>query len=144
MTGRLKLIISADPANQGSWTWNHLLEDEVQSLVATSATFSAHGGSFAIGYSNGTITMHPTASFHPDLVDNTADGSIRDMLALPDGVLIAVTNRGMVQRMPFCDSCISNAALARVAKNRLELDERLGLVVMKHVPANNLPFGPAN
>lgn len=42
----------------------------------------------------------------------------------------------------MCDSCISNAALAKVAGNRLALAERLGLVTIKRVSAKDLPFGP--
>jgi hypothetical protein len=50
----------------------------------------------------------------------------------------------MVQRLPFCDSCISNAALAKVAAGRLKLAQRLGLVVFKRTSAQERPFGPAN
>ena len=132
------------PASPASWTWNHLLEPQEQSTYASAVAFSAHGGSFAIGYSNGTITMHPTTNVTPVLVDNTADGMIRDMLTLPGNDLIFVTNTGMVQRLPFCDSCISNAALAKVATGHLKLAQRLGLAVRKRVSAQKLPFGPAN
>ncbi|HEY1920338.1 MAG TPA: TIR domain-containing protein [Streptosporangiaceae bacterium] len=131
------------PASTGSWTWNHLVEPQEQSIFASAVAFSAHGGSFAIGYSNGTITMHPTGNLTPVLVDNTADGMIRDMLTLPDNNLIFVTDTGMVQRLPFCDSCISNVVLAKVAASRLQLAKRLGLVVFKRVSDKKLPFGPA-
>jgi WD40 repeat protein len=132
------------PVSPQSWTWNHVVEPQEQSIFATAVTFSVHGGSFAIGYTNGTITMHPTANLTPVLVDDSADGIIRDMLTLPDNELVFVTNAGMVQRLPFCDSCISNAALAKVAAARLKLAERLGLVVFKRVPVKQLPFGPAS
>jgi hypothetical protein len=138
------LTVGDPPASPTSWTWNHLAEPQEQSIYASAIAFSAHGGSFAIGYSNGTITMHPTVNLTPVLVDNTADGMIRDMLTLPDNDLIFVTNTGMVQRLPFCDSCISNAALAKVAAGRLKLAQRLGLVVFKRTSAQERPFGPAN
>ena len=92
------------------------------------------GGSFAIGYSNGTIVRQPTANLYPALADNMADGMIRDMLALPDGDLVAVTDTGMVQRLSLCDDCISNAALSRVAAARLQLAVRLGLAVRAKTP----------
>lgn len=132
------------PASPASWTWNHVLEPQEQSIFASAVAFSRRGSSFAIGYSNGTITMHPTMNITPVLTDSTADGIVRDMLALPGGNLIIVTSTGMVQRLPFCDSCISNAALAKVAAARLALARRLGLVVTRRVPAGELPFGPSN
>ena len=132
------------PASPESWTWNHLLEPQEQSIYASAVAFSAHGGSFAIGYSNGTITLHPTVNLTPVLTSNTADGMIRDMLTLPGNKLIFVTNTGMVQRLPICDSCISNATLAKVAASRLKLAERLGLVVTRRVSVKELPFGPPN
>jgi TIR domain len=132
------------PASPASWTWNHVVEPQEQSIYASAVAFSAHGGSFAIGYSNGTITMHPTANVTPVLVANTADGMIRNMLTLPGNDLIFVTSAGMVQRLPFCDSCISNAALSKVAAGRLRLAQRLGLVARQRVSAQELPFGPAN
>ena len=135
---------TGDPADPGSWTWNHLLQPQEESIYASAVAFSAHGGSFAIGYSNGTINLQPTVNVTPTLTDNTADGMIRDMLTLPDNDLIVVTDAGMVQRLPMCDSCISNAALANVAGHRLALAERLGLATIKRVPAGDLPFGPPN
>jgi len=126
-----------DPASQGSWQWNHVIELQQQSIYASAVAFSAGGGSFAIGYSNGTITMHPTLNLAPSLVDATADGMIRGMLTLPDGDLIAATDTGMVQRLRLCDGCISNAALAKVAAGRLKLDERLGLVRQTRVAAGS-------
>jgi TIR domain len=138
------LRTTGNPADPQRWTWNHLLEPQQQSVFASAVAFSAEGGSFAIGYSNGTITMHPTVNVNPILVDNSADGMIRDMLTLPDGDLIAVTDTGMVQRLQLCNSCISNAALAQVAATRLKLAERLGLVVVNRVPISQLPFGLPN
>lgn len=133
---------TGDPADPRSRTWNHLLQPQEESIYASAVAFIAHGGSFAIGYSNGTINLQPTVNVTPTLTDNTADGMIRDMLTLPDNDLIVVTDAGMVQRLPMCDSCISNAALAKVAGNRLALAERLGLVTIKRVSAKDLPFGP--
>lgn len=123
------LRANGNPASPASWTWNHSLDSQQQSVTASAVAFSAHGGSFAIGYTNGTVVVQPTQNLVPALVDNTADGIIRSMLALPDGYLIDVTSTGMVQRLPLCDSCISNAALAKVAAGRLTLTEHLGLAV---------------
>lgn len=58
---------------------------------------------------------------------NTAAGLVRDMLMLNDGNLIVVTSAGMVLRMPFCDNCLSDASLAKVAAAHLALASRLGL-----------------
>jgi hypothetical protein len=135
---------AGDPGNPGSWTWNHLLEPQEQSVYASAVAFSPHGGSFAIGYSNGVITIHPTVNVTPTLVENTTDGMVRDMLTLPDSDLIIVTSTGMVQRLTLCDSCVSDANLARVANDRLQLAKRLGLITLKRVPAGSdtPPSGP--
>ena len=77
--------------------------------------------------------MHPTGNLTPILVDNSADGMIRDLLTLPNGDLIAVTDTGMVQRLQLCDSCVSNTTLSKIARARLQLAVRLGLAHL--VPA---------
>jgi WD40 repeat protein len=138
-------LLSGDsPTDLSNWTWNHLEEPQEQSIYASAVAFSAQGGSFAIGYSNGTITMHPTVNVTPALVDNTADGMVRDMLTLSDNNLIVATDTGMVQRLRLCDSCLSNTALAKVAADRLKLAEHLGLVVVRRVADKGMPFGPPN
>jgi hypothetical protein len=127
----------SDPANPGSWTWNTIIDAQELSIYGSAAAFSPHGESLAIGYSNGTITMYPTYNLYPTVVDNTADGMIRDMLTLANGDLIAVTNTGLVQRLQLCDGCISNADLSKVAAAQLRLAERLGLTrKVKTFPAS--------
>jgi len=130
-----------DPASQASWTWNAVLDAQQLSRYGSAVAFSPHGGSFAIGYSDGTITMYPTGNLWPYLVDDTADGMIRDMLTLPSGDLIAVTDTGMVQRLQLCDSCISTAALSKVAAARLQLAVRLGLARRVPAPAASATAG---
>ena len=117
----------AAPTDASGWTWNAVLEEQSDSIYATSVTFNRTGHSFTIGYSDGTITMHPTANITPSVSINTAVGLVRDMLMLNDGNLIVVTNAGMVLRVPFCDSCLSDASLAKVAAAHLALAARLGL-----------------
>jgi len=117
----------ADPAQPMSWTWNHVIEPQELSVYASAVSFSPRGSDFAIGYSDGTITMHPTVNVTPAIVVDTADGMIRDMLTLPNGDLIVATDTGMVQRLTLCDSCISNAVLSKVAAARLRLAVGLGL-----------------
>ena len=124
---RVGTLGPGDPASPASWTWNAVAEGQQSSIVATAVSFNRFGDGFAIGYSNGTITFHPTRNITPTLTVNTAAGMVRDMLMLKDGDLIAVTSAGMVQRMPFCDGCLSDAALSRVAAARLALAARLGL-----------------
>ena len=118
---------SAVPTDTSGWTWNAVLEEQSVSIYATSVTFNRTGQNFAIGYSDGTITMHPTVNITPSVNIDTAVGLVRDMLMLNDGNLIVVTSAGMVLRVPFCDSCLSDAALAKVAAAHLALASRLGL-----------------
>ncbi|HUY52598.1 MAG TPA: toll/interleukin-1 receptor domain-containing protein [Streptosporangiaceae bacterium] len=122
---------AGDPADPANWTWNAVIEQEEQSVFGSATSFSPHGGSFAIGYTDGTITMHPTRNITPTLVVNNADGVIRDMLTLANGDLIIVTNTGMVQRLLLCDTCISDASLSKVAAAHLKLAVRLGLTVSR-------------
>jgi WD40 repeat protein len=131
----------ANPASQGSWTWNAVLDSQQLSIYASAVAFSPDGGAFAIGYSDGTITMYPTGNPETWLIDDTADGMIRDMLTLPDGDLIAVTDTGMVQRLQLCDSCMSDAALSQVAAARLQLAVRLGLARPDPAPAQSGTVG---
>jgi hypothetical protein len=128
---KVGLLGPRNPGDPASWNWNVVLEPQEQSIFASAVSFSSRGGSFAIGYSNGTITMHPTVNIWPALVVNTADGTIRDMLTLPDGELIIVTDTGMVQRLYLCNTCLSDAALSKVAGARLRLAVRLGLAVQR-------------
>ena len=118
---------SAAPIDTSGWTWNAVLEGQSASIYATSVTFNRTGHNFAIGYSDGTITMHPTVNIAPSVSINTAVGLVRDMLMLNDGNLVVVTSAGMVLRVPFCDSCLSDASLAKVAAAHLALASRLGL-----------------
>jgi hypothetical protein len=59
---------------------------------------------------------------------------IRDMLMLRGGNLIVATDAGMVQRIPLCDSCLSDAALAKIAASHLHRASQLGLAVRKTIP----------
>ena len=128
---RIGLHSGGDSADAGSWTWNTMLEEQDSSIFGSAVAFSSHGGSFAIGYSDGTITMHPTRNLTPTLIINTAAGMIRGTLTLNNGDLIIVTNEGMVQRLNFCDTCLSDTNLAKVAAAHLQLAERLGLAKRK-------------
>lgn len=56
---------SAAPTDASGWTWNAVLEEQSVSIYATSVTFNRTGHNFAIGYSDGTITMHPTMNITP-------------------------------------------------------------------------------
>jgi len=134
---RIGLHSPGDPSDASSWTWNAVLEEQESSIFGSAASFSPHGGSFAIGYSDGTITMHPTQNLTPTVVVNTAAGMIRDMLTLSNGDLIIVTDEGMVQRLNLCDTCISDAALSKVAAAHLQVAEHLGLARPQPQPTSS-------
>ena len=119
-----------DPADPGDWTWNNMLDD-TSSFMADTAVFSPDGRVFAIGYSDGTIIVHPTRELLPAITMSAVDGHIRDMLVLASGDLIAATDAGLLQRIPLCSTCLSNKALAEVAATRLAQGVRLGLAVSR-------------
>ncbi|WP_020520291.1 toll/interleukin-1 receptor domain-containing protein [Catelliglobosispora koreensis] len=118
--GTMWHLTGADPAQAPSWTWQAIAEPEHRSIVGTSAALNLNGDAFATAYSNGTVILHATANLTPAVVVGTAVGAVRDLATTTDGHLLIVTSEGMVQRTPFCDGCVTNAALAKEAAARLE------------------------
>ncbi|MBV1855735.1 toll/interleukin-1 receptor domain-containing protein [Catellatospora tritici] len=123
-----------------SWTWNVVLEPPHASIVANAAVFDRDGAGFAIGYSDGTVILHPTKNVTPALTVDTLVGRVRDMLTLPTGDLIMVTDAGMAQRVAFCGGCLSNKELATVAADRLTRARNLGLT--SETPTPGPTFAP--
>ncbi len=124
---RVGLFIGDDPTDPADWQWNAVLELPRNSIVANAVTFDAMGDGFAIGYSDGTVTLHPTHDIMPGLILNTAVGRVRDLLTMPTGDLIIITDAGMVQRAHFCGVCLTNIELAHLAAARLTRAVDLGL-----------------
>lgn len=112
----------------GGWTWNALVDHSSTSFLAGAATFSRTGKAFAIGYSDGTIVMRPSVNITPDLVVTSIDGNIRDMLTLSDGSLLVASEAGELQRIPWCETCLSNRYLAGAAERRMRRAITIGVL----------------
>ncbi|HET8682178.1 MAG TPA: TIR domain-containing protein [Micromonosporaceae bacterium] len=138
LCGRVGLRTGADPLRAADWTFNTLAEPDHASGVATAATFNLGGDAFATAYSNGAVILHPTGALTPAVAVAVAIGAVRDLAMTADGDLLIVTAEGMLQRVAFCDGCVNNAALARVAAARLDRALALGLAVR---PGPTTPTG---
>lgn len=128
---RRGILTGSDPTDESDWQFD-AVDDDVQSTMAEAAAVSRGGAIFAYGYSDGTIVLHPTAEILPVKVIHNVDGEIRDMLVTPDNELLVATGSGILQRIPLCETCISNHSLARAA--RAELKQGLALGTAKPDP----------
>ncbi|WP_435186931.1 toll/interleukin-1 receptor domain-containing protein [Streptomyces sp. bgisy126] len=121
--------------SDGSYRWNAFIDSPPDSLLAMAADFDPSGKAFAIGYSDGSVVLHPTDNIQPRQVLSGITGGIRAMLTLPapepggdtTGDLYVVTRSGLLVRVPWRPSYLSNAAMAREAARRLRQAETLGL-----------------
>jgi hypothetical protein len=111
----------------GGWTLNAVHDHSSASFSAGAATFSRTGRAFAIGYTDGTIVMHPSANLTPTVAVTSVDGSIRDMLTLPDGSLLVASDAGELHRIPWCETCLSDRYLAHVAKAKVARGRAVGV-----------------
>jgi hypothetical protein len=119
------LLTGDDPMNPSDWTFDAVDDDQSSTLAETGAV-SRHGGVFAYGFSDGTIVLHPTKEILPIKVISNVDGEIRDMSVTPANELLVATGSGMLQRIPLCESCLSNREFARVATAEGKLGLLLG------------------
>lgn len=114
-----------NPNDRSAWDFSPLLDD-AGSALAEAAAVSRDGEVFAYGYSDGTVILHPTDNLDPDRTVTTVIGEIRDMHATADDDLLVATADGIVQRLPLCGRCLSNRAMAKLARVRLERGVEIG------------------
>ncbi|MCM2388358.1 TIR domain-containing protein [Streptomyces albipurpureus] len=121
-------------AQDGTYEWNAFMDSRPDSVLALAAAFDPTGKAFAIGYSDGSVVLHPSDNGMPRRVLPRIAGGVRSMLSLPSaeadgttGDLYAATRSGLLVRIPWCPSCLSNEAMAREAGQRLRQAESLGL-----------------
>jgi hypothetical protein len=110
-----------------SWRFDAVNDPTTPSILAEAAAFSTGGHVFAYGYSDGTIDLHSTMNILPTLTLTSVDGAIRDMLVTSSDDLLVATDAGVVQRIPLCDSCLTDRHLAAVAAAELRRSSELGL-----------------
>jgi WD40 repeat protein len=117
-----------DPAERSNWSFV-AVDDEGNSALAEASAVSRDGETFAYGYSDGTVILHPTTDILPTQTIENVVGEIRDMYVTPGNQLLVATAAGIVQRIPLCDRCLSNRSMARLAKSRLERGLAIGTAV---------------
>jgi hypothetical protein len=122
------------PQDDGTHKWNAFIDSPPDSVLALTADFDPTGEAFAIGYSDGSVILHPSDNIQPRRTLSGIAGGIRSMLTLPGagsggttGDLYVTTRSGLLVRIPWCPSCLSNKAMAREAAQRLRQAESLGL-----------------
>lgn len=122
------------PHDDGTYEWNAFIDSAPDSVLALTADFDPTGKAFAIGYSDGSVILHPSDNIQPRRTLSGIAGGIRSMLTLSGagtgeatGDLYVATRSGLVVRIPWCPSCLSNRAMAREAEQRLRQAESLGL-----------------
>lgn len=82
---------------------------------------------FAVGYTDGTIALHPTTNVLPSITEGSAPGAIRAMFGTATGVVV-VTRTGVIASVPVDVVGLSNRYLANEAAERLRRAKELGLV----------------
>lgn len=125
-----------DPAESSNWEFTTVL-DNADSPLAEASAISTDGALFAYGYSDGTVIIHPTTNILPTQKITTVDGEIRDMLTTPGDQLLVATRSGIVQRIPLCESCLSNKSMARLARTRIERGLAIGTAVNREAGASS-------
>ncbi|MEV5786458.1 TIR domain-containing protein [Streptomyces sp. NPDC052287] len=116
----------------GHAQWHAVIDAIPDSVLARAAAYDPTGAEFAIGYSDGTLTLHPQ-NMTPREVLTELQGPVSGMLVAPalhsgsQSQLYVATRGGMVERFELCPSCLSNAAMARRAHAMVERGVAIGL-----------------
>jgi hypothetical protein len=135
----------ARPAGHG-YRWDSLMDAPPDSVLALAAAYDPSGEAFAIGYSDGSVVLHPSDNAMPRQVLSHIDGGVRSLLSLPSaagpGSLYVATREGVLVRVPWCPDCLSNKAMAGVAARRLRQAQELGLSSLVPGPASTSASAP--
>lgn len=122
------------PRGHGTFEWGSIIDSRPDSQLALAAAYDPTGEAFAIGYSDGSVVLRPSENIEPHQVLTHIAGGVRSMLTLPTaeaggstGDLYVATRSGLLVRLPWCPSCLSNKAMARVAEQRLRRAASIGL-----------------
>ncbi|MDX3454538.1 TIR domain-containing protein [Streptomyces sp. ME02-8801-2C] len=120
--------------DDGTYRWDAFIDSPPDSVLALAAAYDPTAKAFAIGYSDGSVILHPSDNIMPRQVLSHIAGGVRSMLTLPTagpgekaGDLYVATRAGLLIRIPWCTDCLSNKAMAHAAEERLRQAESLGL-----------------
>ncbi|MEV6784689.1 TIR domain-containing protein [Streptomyces sp. NPDC051098] len=138
--------------SDGAYRWNAFIDSPPDSVFAMAADFDPTGKAFAIGYSDGSVVLHPSENIQPRQALSGIPGGIRAMLTLPasepggtaTGDLYVVTRSGLLVRIPWRPSYLSNKAMAREAAQRLRRAKALGLYEPPAAPSSPAPTAPSS
>ncbi|NHI05260.1 hypothetical protein STPH2_0623 [Streptomyces sp. KO7888] len=143
-TGLSGCTQAAHADGDGAYAWDAFIDSPPDSVLALGAAYDPSGKAFAIGFSDGTVVLHPSANIQPRQTLAHISGGVRSMLTLPaagsgatGSDLYIATRAGTLIRIAWCPSCLSNKAMARVARQRLRRAESLGLY--EPPPASHAP-----
>ncbi|MCZ4607917.1 toll/interleukin-1 receptor domain-containing protein [Streptomyces sp. Lzd4kr] len=133
-TGLAGCTQTAHAQKDGTLKWNAFIDSRPDSVLALAAAYDPTGKAFAIGYSDGSVVLHPSDNVQPRQTLSHIAGGVRSMLTLPAagsgggaGDLYVATRSGLLVRIPWCPSCLTNKAMAKVAAERLRRAEDLDL-----------------
>jgi hypothetical protein len=116
----------------GDTQWNAVIDAIPDSMLARAAAYDPTGAEFVIGYSDGTLTLHPQ-NLTPREVITDLQGPVSGLLVAParhsggQAQLYVVTREGMLERLALCPSCLSNSAMARRAHTMVERSVAIGI-----------------
>jgi TIR domain len=125
---RRGLLTGSDPGNPSDWIFDQVIDDSTSPL-GEAAAISRSGKVFAYGFADGTVILHPTVNLLPEQKITNVVGMVRDMYVTKDDGLLVATTAGIVQRIPLCDSCLSNRAMASLAAAELKRGLKIGAAV---------------
>ncbi|WP_406278173.1 toll/interleukin-1 receptor domain-containing protein [Streptomyces sp. NBC_00191] len=124
----------ARPKADGTLRWDAFIDSPPDSVLALAASYGPAAKTFAIGYSDGSVILHPSDNIMPRQVLTHIAGGVRSMLTLPtagsggnEGDLYVATRAGLLIRIPWCAGCLSNKAMAKAAERKLRQAESIGL-----------------
>lgn len=134
-TGMSGCVQLARPEGHGGYRWDSLMDAPPDSVLALAAAYDPTGAAFAIGYSDGSVVLHPSDNAMPRQVLAHISGGVRSLLTLPaaagPGWLYVATREGALVRVRWCPGCLTNKAMAQVAGARLDRARELGLSVLR-------------
>lgn len=117
----------------GEWEWNTNVVGAPSenrhpsiSLAALSGAFAPAGEGFVVGFADGSLVMQPSDNLAPSRIIRDVVGGVRSVLFVGDTLYVA-SREGVLQAIPWCGGCLTNASLAREAAAMADRAAALGL-----------------
>lgn len=117
----------------GEWQWNTNMVGAPSenrhpsiSLAALSGAFAPAGEGFAVGFADGSIVMQPSDNLAPSRIIRDVVGGVRSMLFVGE-ILYVASREGVLQAIPWCGRCLTNASMAGEAAAMADRAAALGI-----------------